>query len=69
MDIRHKFISTAILSLPLFQVGQLSVAGKVLVNLLGLSLHSKSVVTLNGLLDMTIVVVWDVNQQKQSHRI
>ena len=55
----------AILTLPLIQVGQLSVAGKVLVSPLGLSLHRKSG-SLNDFLDMTIVVVWDVNQQKQN---
>ena len=56
MDIGHKnhFYGH---SLPLIQVGQLSVAGKVFVNLLGLSLHKKSVVTLNDLLDMTIVIL------------
>ena len=43
-------------------VEQLSVAGKVLVNLLGLS--RKSVVMLNALLDLTIVVDWDVNPPK-----
>ena len=47
-----KIIYTAILSLPLIQVGQLSIAGKVFVNLLGLSLYRKSVVTLNDLLDI-----------------
>ena len=71
MDIGHKIMSTAILlSLPLIQVRQ-SVADKVLV-ILFLSLHRKSVVTLNDLLGMTIVVDWDVNpqnKQKQSHRI
>ena len=68
MDIGHKIISLAILSLLLIQARQLSVAGKVLANLLGLSLHRKSVVMLNDVLDITIVtvVVWDVNPQKQN---
>ena len=52
-------MSTAIPSLQLIQVGQLPVADQVLV-----------ILTLNDLLDMTIVVNWDVNpQNKQSDRI
>ena len=54
-----KTMSTAIPSLQLIQVGQLPVADQVLV-----------ILTLNDLLDMTIVVNWDVNpQNKQSDRI
>ena len=50
MEIGHEIISKAVLSLPLFQIGQLSVTGEmmctieVLVNHLGLSLPKKSVV-------------------------
>ena len=50
MEIGHEIISKAALSLPLIQVGQLSVTGKmmctieVLVNHLGLNLPKKSVV-------------------------
>ena len=55
-------------SLPFIQVGQLSVAGKVFVNLLGLSLHRKSVVTLNDLLNMTIGVDWDINPHKKKKK-
>ena len=62
-------MSMAILSLPLIQLGQLSAADKVLA-VLFLSLHRESVITLNDLLDMTIVVDLDVNpQNKQKHRI
>ena len=68
MEIGHEIISTAILSLPLIQVGQLSVTGermciKYWLTALGLSLPRKSVV---GLIDhhgMTIVVDWDVKPQ------
>ena len=56
MDIGQEVISTAILSLPLIQVGQfvsywLST---------GLSLPRNIVIRLNDRLDMTIVVHWDV---------
>ena len=66
MKIGHEIISTAILSLLLIQVGQLSVIGKRLVNCLGLSLPMKSVVMLADHLNMTmtIVVDWDIKLQK-----
>ena len=63
LEIGHEIISTAILSLPLIQEGQLSVIGKRMCTHLGLSLPRKSVVSLTGHLDMTIVVDWDVKQQ------
>ena len=68
MDIGHKnhFYGHY---LPLIQEGQLSVAGKVFVNLLGLSLHRKRVVTLNDLLDMIIDVDWDVNKKATEFEI
>ena len=63
------------LSLPLIQVGQLSVTDermctiKVLVNCIGLSLPRKSVVRLTDHLDMTIVVDRDVKQtNKQTNK-
>ena len=47
-NLEHKIFSTAILSLPLIQEGQLSVSGErmctILVKRLGLSLPSKSVI-------------------------
>ena len=66
MDIGHKKKHFYGHYLSLIQVGQLSVAGKVIVNLLGLSLHRKSMATLNDLLDMTIVVDWYVNPYKKA---
>ena len=59
MEISHGIISTAILSLPLIQVGQLSAVHLVLVKCLG-SLHRNSVVWLTVRPDMAIVVDWDV---------
>ena len=59
MEISHGIISTAILSLPLIQVGQLSAVHLVLVNCLG-SLHRNSVFWLTVRPDMAIVVDWDV---------
>ena len=66
VKIGQKMISTVILSLPLIQVGQLSVTGErmctVLINRLG-SLLRNYVVRLIDRLDMTIVVDWDVKPQ------
>ena len=63
------------LSLPLIQVGQLSVTDermctiKVLVNRIGLSLTRKSVVRLTDHLDMTIVVDRDVKQTNKQTKL
>ena len=59
MEISHGIISTAILSLPLIQLGQLSAVHLVLVNCLG-TLHRNSVFWLTVRPDMAIVVDWDV---------
>ena len=70
----HGIISTAIISLALIQVGQLSITGEkmctfVLVYRLG-SLPRNSVDRLTDCLDMTIVVDWDVKPQiKQNKKI
>ena len=71
MVINH---STAILILPLIQVGQLSVIGELMCTkdwlTLDLSLPMKSVVRLTDPLTVTIVVDWDVKpQSKQTKRI
>ena len=72
VEIGHEIISTAILSLPPIQVGQLSVTGErcalstCTVNHLGLSLPRKSVVRLTDRLGMTIVVDWDVKPQNKT---
>ena len=64
VEIGHEIISTAILSLPLIQVGQLSVTGERMCTYYWLtclgSLPRNSVVRLTDSLDMTIVVDWDV---------
>ena len=66
MQIGHEILSTAILSLPLIQVGQLSVTVERICLSTGEPLRSKpaqkSVVMLNDHLDMTIIVDWDVKQ-------
>ena len=67
VEIGYGIISTAILSLALIQVEQLSITGErnlhlVLVNHLG-RLPRNSVVRLTVRLDMTIVVDWDVKPQ------
>ena len=64
----HKIISTAILSLLMIQVGQLSVTGE----RIGLSLPWKIVDRLiTDRLDVTIVVDWDVKQHsnKQTNHL
>ena len=63
MEIGHGNLSTAILSIPLVQVGQLSVTGEVLINRLDLSLPRKRAVRLTDRLDITIIVDWDVKSQ------
>ena len=68
VEIGHEIISMAILSLPLIQVGQLSVTGKRMCtynspgNCLG-SLPRNSLVTLTDRLDMTIVADSDLKPQ------
>ena len=62
MEIGHEIISTAILPLPLIQVGQLSAVHFILVNRLG-SLPRKCVVRLTDSLDKTIVVDWETTNQ------
>ena len=62
VEIGHEIIYTAILSLPLIQIEQLSVIHLVLVNRLG-RLPKNNVVRLTDRLDMTIVVDWDVKPQ------
>ena len=59
LEVGHEIISTAIASLPLIQVGQLSVTDLALVNHLE-SLPRNSVIRLTDRLDITIVVDWDV---------
>ena len=63
----HEIISTAILSLPLIPIGQLSVTGERMCTKYWLtsyrSLLRNSVVRLTDRLDMTIVVEWDVKPQ------
>ena len=65
MEIGYEIISTAILSLPLIQVEQLSVTGER--NRLG-SLSRNSVVRLTDRLDMTIVVDLDVKVQIRQNK-
>ena len=59
VTIGHEIISTDILSIPLIQVGQLSVTVERMCNRLG-SLPRNSVVRVSDRLDMTIVVDSDV---------
>ena len=70
VEIGDEIISTAILSLLLIQVGQLSVTGDGTgLKRLGLSLSRKGVVRLTVCLDMITAVDWDVEPQKQTkHR-
>ena len=66
----HEIISTAILSLSLIQVGQLSVTGERMVNRLRLSLPRKSVVRWTDSIDMTIavqVLTGTLKPQQQCH--
>ena len=65
VEIGHEIISTAILSLPLIQIGQLSDLQLVLVNRLG-SLPRNSVVRSTDRLDMTIVDWYVKPQIKQT---
>ena len=61
VEMGHEIISTAILSLPLIQVGQLSVTSKRICTLpLRPKPTQESVVRLTDCLDMTLVVHWDV---------
>ena len=70
MEIGHEIISTAILSIPLIQVGQLSVTGERMCTKYWLTLRSKPAQRLTDRLDMTIVVDWDVTQQnKQTNSV
>ena len=73
MKIDHEIISMAILlSLPVIQVGQLSVIGKrmcTVVNCFGISLPRKSVDRLTDRLDMTIVVYWGIKQHSNKQNI
>ena len=66
VEIGHDLIYTAILSLLLIQVGQLSVTGERMCTRLG-SLSSNSVLTLTDRLDMTIVVDWDLKPHTHTH--
>ena len=67
MEIGHEILSTAILSLPLIQVGQLSVTGK---RMFDLSLPRKSVDSLTDRLNTSVIVDWDVKpQNKQTKQI
>ena len=67
MEIGHEINSTAILSLPLIQVGQLSViTGKRMCTKYWWMLRSKRC-GLSDCLSMTIVVDWNVKQQNKTN--
>ena len=67
----HEIISTAILSLPLIQVGQLSVTGERMCTKywLGISLPRISAVRLTDRPDMAIVVDCDVEPQNKQNLV
>ena len=69
MEIGHQIISTTILSLPLIQVGKLSVTGERMCTKYWLTLPRKTVVMLTDRPDMTIVVDWDIKPQIKQNKI
>ena len=63
VEIGHEIISMAVLFLPVFHVGPLSVTGERTASTKGQSLPRKSLVRLTDRLDLTIVVKWDIKKQ------